>query len=209
VTTSVGVEGLGGAEVLEGHEADDLEARFAAFVASHRERARRLAWRLVGGDAAAAEDVAQEAFLRAYRALPRFRGEATLGTWFYRILVRQAASHRRWRGLRERLGGWGDPEAADPNVPPAGDPALRRRIGAALEDLTRRQREVFVLIHLEGFTVRETAALLGRPEGTVKSHLHRALARLRSELADLDVRGGTTTDVRGGTTMDVRGGTTT
>jgi RNA polymerase sigma-70 factor (ECF subfamily) len=44
---------------------------------------------------------------------------------------------------------------------------------------------VFVLVHLEGFTVRETAELLGRPEGTVKSHLHRALARLRQELADL------------------------
>jgi len=186
----VRVDGLGGAEALDGVEAGELEARFAALVASHGERARRLAWRLVGGDAAAAEDVAQEAFLRAYRSLPRFRGEAALSTWFYRILVRQAASHRRWRGLRERMGGWGDPEAPDPGAPAAGDPALRRRIAAALDGLTRRQREVFVLIHLEGFTVRETAATLGRPEGTVKSHLHRALARLRAELSDLGGRDG-------------------
>ena len=60
----------------------DLELQFAEFVATHRERARRLAWRLVGGDAAAAEDVAQEAFVRAWMGLGRFRGEASLGTWF-------------------------------------------------------------------------------------------------------------------------------
>jgi len=164
---------------------DTLEARFASFVASHRERARQLAWRLVNGDHGAAEDVVQEAFLRAYRALPHFRAEAQLSTWFYRILVRQAANHRRWRAVRERLGGWGSPDAPDPSAPTPGDPALRARIGAALEQLTRRQREVFVLIHLEGFTVRETAEMLGRPDGTVKSHLHRALSRLRRELGDL------------------------
>jgi RNA polymerase sigma factor (sigma-70 family) len=55
----------------------------------------------------------------------------------------------------------------------------------ALAKLTRSQREVFVLVHLEGFRVRECAELLGKPIGTVKSHLHRALARMRSELADL------------------------
>jgi len=161
------------------------ERRFEAFVGSHRERARRLAWRLVGGDDGAAEDVTQEAFLRAWRSLAGFREEAKLSTWFYRILVRQAANHRRWRGVRERLGGWGNPDAHDPAPAASGDPALRRRIGAALDGLSRRQREAFVLIHLEGFTVRETAGVLGRPEGTVKSHLHRALMHLRRELADL------------------------
>ena len=172
------------AQALAGAIPGDLEARFEAFVDSHRDRARRLAWRLVGGDVGAAEDVAQDAFLRAWRALPGFRAESTLSTWFYRILVRQAANHRRWLAVRERLGGLGNPEAPDPGRAP-GDPALRARIGGALEGLTRRQREVFVLVHLEGFTVRETAELLGRPMGTVKSHLHRALARLREELADL------------------------
>lgn len=82
----------------------DLELRFATFVEAHRERARRLAWRLVGGDDAAADDVAQDAFVRAWLGLARFRGEASLGTWFYRILVRQAAQHRRWRRLRELWG---------------------------------------------------------------------------------------------------------
>ena len=171
---------------LEGVDASELEARFEAFVVSHRERARRLAWRLLGGDEAAAEDVVQDACVRAHRALAGFRGEARLETWFYRILVRQAHSHRRWRAVRELWGASSEREPADPQPAPAGDPALRRRIAAALEGLTRAQREAFVLVHLEGFTVRETAALVGRAEGTVKTHLHRALQRLRSELADLD-----------------------
>jgi RNA polymerase sigma factor (sigma-70 family) len=167
----------------------DLELRFAAFVDSHRERARRLAWRLVGGDDGAAEDVAQEAFVRAWLGLGRFRGEASLGTWFYRILVRQAAQHRRWRRLRELWGGYGTPDAADPSPPAEGDPALRARIAAAVEQLPRGQREVFVLVHLEEFTVSETAEILGKAAGTVKSHLHRALAALRRELADLATEG--------------------
>ena len=67
-----------------------------------------------------------------------------------------------------------------------GDPGLRRRIAGALGRLTRRQREAFILVHLEGFTVSESAKLLGKPTGTVKSHLHRALGALRTELADLE-----------------------
>jgi RNA polymerase sigma-70 factor (ECF subfamily) len=165
------------------------EARFEAFVASHRERAVRLAWRLVGGDLDVAEDVAQDAFVRAYRALERFRGESGLGTWFYRILVRQAAHHRRWRAVRDRFGALAAPVRG--GSMPYRDPGLRRRILNALDHLTRAQREAFVLVHLEGFTVRECAELLGKPQGTVKSHLHRALRSLRQDLADLrepDVR---------------------
>ena len=163
----------------------DLERRFAELVGTHRERARRLAWRLVGGDDAAAEDVTQDAFVKAHQALSRFRGEASLETWFYRILVRQAANYRRWRAVRERWAG-GDVDAPDPHPRPAGDPALRRRIAGALDKLSRLQRESFVLVHMEGFTVRECAEIMGRPMGTVKSHLHRALRALRSELSDLD-----------------------
>jgi RNA polymerase sigma-70 factor (ECF subfamily) len=117
--------------------------------------------------------------------LPRFRGDARLETWFYRILVRRAADHRRWSAVRERWGSAADPEtvAARPEAP--SDPGLQRRIAAALGTLTRRQRECFVLVHLEGFTIAETAELLRKPAGTVKSHLHRALAKLRDHLADL------------------------
>lgn len=162
------------------------EERFSAFVASHRERARRLAWRLVGGDEAAAEDVVQEAFVRAYQALPGFRAEASLATWFYRILVRQAQNYRRWRAVRELWSGrWKDPLPLAGSFDGLGDPGLKRRIVQALDRLSRRQREAFILVHLEGFTVQECADLLGKPVGTVKSHLHRALTTLRRELADL------------------------
>jgi RNA polymerase sigma-70 factor, ECF subfamily len=163
----------------------ELEQRFHLFVASHRERARRLAWRLVGGDDAAAEDVVQEAFIKAYRALGQFREEASLATWFYRIVVRQAHNYCRWRTVRETWSAlWhSGPQPAAAQV--SGDPLLRRRIAKALAQLSRSQKEVFVLVHMEGFSVREAAALMEKPEGTVKSHLHRALQALRSELADL------------------------
>ena len=157
-------------------------ADFEAFVARHRDRAVALAWRLCGGDAAAAEDVAQEAFVRAYRALDRFRGESTLATWFTRILVNEARRHQRWRWLRER-----GPAAApaEASAPEAGDPLLRERIAQALARLPRAQREAFVLVHLEGLSVREAAEIAGRAPGTIKSHLHRAQGALRSRLADL------------------------
>jgi RNA polymerase sigma-70 factor (ECF subfamily) len=167
----------------------DREARFRAFVGTHRARAVSLAWRLLGGDGEAAEDVAQQAFLKAWRALPRFREEAALSTWFFRILVRQAAAHRRWRlgfwRKRDALGREPRPEAAEAHA----DEGLRRRIAAALEKLSRGQREVFVLVHLEGFTVSEAAEVLDLAPGTVKSHLHRALAALRADLADLNPTG--------------------
>lgn len=166
-----------------------VEAReFGAFVEARRERAVRMAFRLLGGDAAAAEDVAQNAFVRAYRGLGGFRGEASLDTWFFRILVREVQRHRRWQAVRRLF--QGDPEAAPEPVDPrpVGDPALRRRIVAALERLTGAQREVFVLVHLEGFTLVEAADLLGKAVGTLKSHLHRALESLRRELSDLRPR---------------------
>jgi RNA polymerase sigma-70 factor (ECF subfamily) len=165
--------------------AAEREERFSAFVVSHRERARRLAWRLIGGDEAAAEDVTQDAFVKAYQALGRFREDASLATWFYRILVRQAHNYRRWRAVRELWSGVWEGDPPDPSSEGGSDPGLRQRIARALERLSRRQREAFLLVHLEGFTVQECAELLGKPTGTVKSHLHRALSTLRQELADL------------------------
>jgi RNA polymerase sigma-70 factor (ECF subfamily) len=177
-----GIGSIGGSIVAVGSE---QERRFAEFVAAHRERAVGLAWRLVGGDAAAAEDVAQEAFVRAHRALAGFRGDASMSTWFYRILVNEAHRYRRWRWVRLRRAAEADPDPPDPRGEATGDPGLRARIGRALERLPETQRETFVLIHLEGFTVREAAEILGKATGTLKSHLHRALTSLRRELADV------------------------
>ena len=158
---------------------------FVAFCEKRRERALRLAFRLLGGDQASAEDVVQSAFLRAHRALARFRGDASLDTWFYRILVNEVQRQRRWSALRRLFGA--DPESAPPAVDPrpTGDPGLRRRIATALEHLSAGQRQAFVLVHLEELTVNEAAEVLGKAAGTVKSHLHRALTALRAELADL------------------------
>jgi RNA polymerase sigma-70 factor (ECF subfamily) len=140
-TTSVlSPPALGEALATETPEERTREERFAAFVVSHRDRARRLAWRLVGGDEGAAEDVCQDAFVKAYRALDRFRGDSSIETWFYRILVRQAHNHRRWRAVRERWGAVTDAEPRDPSPVGQGDPGLRRRIAEALSQLTRRQR---------------------------------------------------------------------
>jgi RNA polymerase sigma-70 factor (ECF subfamily) len=169
----------------------DRDARFAAFVAQHRDRAVGLAWRLLARDGAAAEDVAQEAFVRAYRSFAGFRGESQLSTWFYRILVNEVQRHRRWRFVRERRTVELPEDPPDPDAPRAGDPALRLRIARALDRLPRGQREVFVLVHLEGFTLGEAAEITGRAIGTIKSHLHRALRALRSELSDLALEAST------------------
>lgn len=157
--------------------------RFQRFVATHRDRAVSMAWRLCGGDQALAEDIAQEAFAQAWRGLAKFRDEAKLSTWFYRILVRQAAAQRnkqRWRDRWQALTGQ---EIARPQA--TGDQGLQRRIAQALDGLSQGQREVFVLVHMEGLTVTEAAAVLGKAPGTLKSHLHRALKALRAELADV------------------------
>jgi RNA polymerase sigma-70 factor (ECF subfamily) len=167
----------------------DREHRFDAFVNDYRDRAVRIAWRLLGGDGAAAEDVAQEAFVRAYRGLARFRDDAKLSTWFYRILVNEVRRHQRWRMVREWRTGdrepdaWPDPGTCGDATRP--DPALRRRIGDAIAALPRGQREAFVLVHLEGWSIAEAASATGRAVGTMKSHLHRGLASLRARLADL------------------------
>lgn len=162
------------------------EQEFAQFVAAHRDRALRMAWRLVGGDAAAAEDVVQEAFTRAHRNLSRFREEAKLSTWFHRILVNEARRHQRWSWVRRRVAGDMPEDPRDPRASHTGDPGLRDRIAAALEKLPRGQREAFVLVHLEDMTLAEAAAASGRAIGTIKSHLHRGTRALRAQLADLD-----------------------
>ncbi len=166
---------------------DDLDVRFARFVQDHRARAVSIAWRLLGKDRGAAEDVAQDAFLKAYTALPRFRQDASFETWFYRILVRQASNHRRWRGVRERwsglLGAWLGQESVTRE--PLSDPGLQQRIAQAIDGLSKQQREAFVLVRLEDFSVREAAEVMGCAPGTVKSHLYRAGENLQKALGDL------------------------
>ena len=161
------------------------DERFAEFVSLHREKAVRTAWRLTSADRATAEEVAQDAFLKAHKALDRFRDDASLSTWFYRILVRQAANHRRWRSVRERFALTQRKTMDSVRQPTSTDPGLRRQIDGAMNALSHKQKSVFVLVYLEGFTVDEAAHFVGCAKGTARSHLHRALKHLRHTLAPL------------------------
>jgi len=149
-----------------------------------------LALRLCG-DAAEADDLVQEVFLHAYRGWPGFRGQASARTWLHTIAVRACRRLRRRRagapaeGLPlgallpfegdslPAAGGEGGLEAA------VGDEA-RRRLEGAIADLPEDFRLPVVLKEIAGLPVAEVAAVLGLPEGTVRSRLHRARLRLRA-----------------------------
>lgn len=135
-----------------------------------------------------AEEVTQTAFLKAWQALPNFRGEAAFSTWLYRLTANAAADLLRQR--RQHL------SLDDPDLPPlpaggAGPEAQvqendrRRQLWQAVDALPEGLRTPFLLREVEGRTYQEIAQALGLAEGTVKSRLARARARLRVALADL------------------------
>jgi RNA polymerase sigma-70 factor (ECF subfamily) len=145
---------------------------FAELFRRHWPRAHRAAW-LVVHDATAAEDVAQEAFLAAVRALDRFDRRRPFGPWLHRIVVNRAIDYARARELRH--------EVADAGVePPVFDrPDAPGDVVAALSALPPDQRAVIVMRHLLGFTPGEIASALGLPRGTVNSRLRRGLDGLQ------------------------------
>lgn len=157
------------------------EGAFRALVEHHRDRAYATALRITGAPADA-EEAAQDAFVRVWRGLPRFRGEAAFSTWLFRIVVRSAIDRRRV--LAERRTREVDVEAAL-DVPTGdagatGDPAQTGRALLRLMDrLSDVQRVVVSLYYLEDRPVAEVAQLLELPENTVKTHLSRARAALR------------------------------
>jgi len=151
--------------------ASDLEALFRA----HWPRAFRAAY-LVTQDAGAAEDIAQEAFLAAVRALDRFDRRRPFGPWLHRIVVNRAIDWVRARRLRAEveLG-----EAYSPDPPGRGDP---EGVAAAIAELPPEQRAVIVLRHLLEYSPGEIADLLELPRGTVNSRLRRGLDALKERL---------------------------
>ena len=145
----------------------------------HWPAVHRAAW-LVVHDAAAAEDIAQEAFLSALRALDRFDRRRPLGPWLHRIVVNRAIDWSRARALRPEAAADALPEAAaSESTPDVGDDIV-----AALADLGPEHRAVVVLRHLLGYTPGEIAAMLDLPRGTVNSRLRRALDALALALEE-------------------------
>jgi len=151
-------------------------------VERHRDRAYGLALRIVRSPADA-EDVAQEAFSRAWRALPRFRGESAFGTWLHRIVARRALD--RAVALRGRLQRETSLEAAPDLAERAASVALeaprpeRRKLERLLAGLSAAQRAAVTLYYYEDQSVEQVARILGMPENTVKTHLSRSRAALR------------------------------
>jgi len=156
----------------------DLEALFR----HHWPRAYRAAY-LVVHDGAAAEDIAQEAFLAAIRGLDRFDRKRPFGPWLHRIVVNRAIDWSRARALRREAGDAWLAQLATPDSP---DTSETEALAAALAQLSPEHRAVIVLRHLLEYTPGEIAALLGLPRGTVNSRLRRGLdelaVRLREEV---------------------------
>lgn len=126
------------------------------------------------------EEVVQEVFVRIYRGLAKFRGDAQLSTWIYRLSVNAALSHVSKRKRRPECEEWQDQEPSESQ--PLRDSALSRRLEDALESLPAGYRAVLVLHDVEGLSHEECAKILGCRIGTSKSQLHKARARMRQIL---------------------------
>lgn len=162
-------------------QAGRAEEAFERLVPACRRRVFGLAFSVLR-DRGAAEDVAQEVFVRLWQALPRYDGRAQLSTWIYAITRNAAVSAQR---RRRRSVSLSDPAvfeeaeaaSASPTAEPA-DVALWRQV----EALPDKQRQAVTLYYLEERPVAEVAEMMGLPVNTVKTHLHRARASLASSL---------------------------
>lgn len=149
------------------------------------------------GDAADAEDVAQEAFIKAYRALPQFRGDSAFYTWLYRIAIntaKNALAARNRNPVTYDLDVQGNDEAAemigklkDPETPEglALTEEIRNIVNAAISELPEDLRTAIVLRELEGMSYEEIAAAMDCPVGTVRSRIFRAREAIDRKLREV------------------------
>jgi RNA polymerase sigma-70 factor (ECF subfamily) len=161
---------------------------FAQLVRRHQGRVRALLRRLTRGRSELADELAQEAFLQAWRALPAFRGEAGFATWLYRLAVNeylqgQRRGDARLQACTDALDA--DREAADCALAAGDAPeeGLALDLRRALARLPEAEHQAIALCDLAGLSHGEAADWLGCPLGTVKSHVARGRARLREALA--------------------------
>ena len=171
-------------------------AAFDQLVLRHQQTVFAVAVRMLG-DPDEAQDVAQDAFVRAFRAITTFRREAKLSTWLVSITMNLCRNRRRWWARRRRVivASLDDPveteegtierEVADPAPSPAADAERREqgaRLSAALQLLSDAERSIIVLRDLQGCSYGEIAEMLHCRVGTVKSRLSRARLQLRALL---------------------------
>ena len=157
---------------------------------THRARVLRLC-RLLLGDPDEAEDVGQEVFVKLFRATERPHDpEMAWGPWLTRVAVHACRDRRRsrwWRRWWTVSAVLDEETTASTRRTPEGETVgaeQRRRIWGAFEHLAPRQREVFVLRHVEGWSTREVADAIGVETGSVKRHLFRAIRHLRTVLGE-------------------------
>lgn len=176
--------------LLEAGRRDEAAERFGDLVTIWQRRAVRLAYYYLA-NAADADEAVQDAFVKVYAHMTSFRADLPFDAWFSRILVNTCLD--RLKGRRRTPGaGPGDVQAADAlDAMASHEPSPERRllaesawqsVAAAVRDLPARQREAFVLCHLEEASPRDAAEVLGMNAATVRVHLFRALRKLRGVL---------------------------
>ncbi len=170
-------------ELVTRARAGDVGA-FGALVGRYQTAAMRLA-AAISGSADDAADIAQEAFVKAHRSLPRLADPAMVRPWMLRIVANEAKNVLRGRARRhqreQRYGSWVMVTVPDPEVS-ALDADAARDLGLALGRIGARDRQVLAYRYFAGLSEAETAQALEVATGTVKSRTARALARLRTEL---------------------------
>lgn len=160
--------------------ADDRQA-FGQLVEAYQSQVRRFFLNLTSGDAALSDDLAQETFIKAYINLRSFKGIAAFSTWLYRIGYNEFYSHSR-RASEEHLTQDTPVEAimgANDNTE-ALDASLTVR--EAMSRLSDTERAAVTLFYIEDKPLKQVARIMSLPEGTVKSHLHRAKVRMSAFL---------------------------
>ena len=177
-------------DLVDRARAGDTDA-FRELVDRHSQTMFKTAFRLTGNEADA-DDLVQEAFLRAYRKLDRFDGRSQFSTWLYRITVNCGMDLMRKKSRRQARAAMDDGVVLDSVA--ADDPRpdrlalsgeVRRAVQGVLEKLSPMERSAFVLRHFEGRSITEIGGLLGARSSATKHAIFRAVKKLRAELGPL------------------------
>ena len=167
-------------ELIARAKRGDVDA-FCLLVSSHRRSMHSLAMRFCGNHHDA-EDLSQEVFLNAYRAMDRFRGDSSFHTWLRRITVNSFLNHKRKKELLRATDiteGEGYPSAGSDRT--AFNNVMVQQVLQYLEEFPARQRLMFVMKHQEGLTYEEVADYCGTSVGTVKQTVFRVVEKLRQK----------------------------